>query len=192
MTELILHLALRSEEDPRFSSTKLNKLLFYCDFEASGSCAVRSPATAIRSHRSDPCPRILSQMQRDGDYKEVRKDYFGRVQRRVKADRPPEAGLFSGEELELLDQVIEEFWGSTTPRLASSRTALSAGSSPNTTSSSLTEPSSWVTLRRPPAKTRSVFTCNSNSKHRGAQAARTLLKPLLLLRFEVDQCLLGK
>ena len=34
MKELILYLAARSEDDPRFSSTKLNKLLFYCDFTA--------------------------------------------------------------------------------------------------------------------------------------------------------------
>lgn len=34
MKELILYLASRSEEDPRFSATKLNKLLFYCDFTA--------------------------------------------------------------------------------------------------------------------------------------------------------------
>jgi hypothetical protein len=34
MKELILYLASKSEDDPRFSSTKLNKLLFYCDFEA--------------------------------------------------------------------------------------------------------------------------------------------------------------
>jgi antitoxin SocA-like protein len=30
--ELILYLASKSEQDPRFSATKLNKLLFYCDF----------------------------------------------------------------------------------------------------------------------------------------------------------------
>src|SRR5437762_11206186 len=32
--ELVLHLAERSADDPGFGSTKLNKLLYFCDFEA--------------------------------------------------------------------------------------------------------------------------------------------------------------
>lgn len=116
MKELILYLASKSEGDPRFSSTKLNKLLFYCDFEAYRKLGHSITGHSYQKLPFGPAPKavlpILSQMQRDGDCEEVRKDYFGREQRRVQANRPPETSLFSGEELELADQILEDLWES--------------------------------------------------------------------------------
>jgi hypothetical protein len=116
MKELILYLAAKSEEDPRFSSTKLNKLLFYCDFEAYRKLGHSITGHSYQKLPFGPAPKavlpILSQMQRDGDCDEVRKDYFGREQRRVRANRPSETGVFAAEELRLADQMIEELWES--------------------------------------------------------------------------------
>jgi hypothetical protein len=116
MKELILYLAAKSEQDPRFSSTKLNKLLFYCDFEAYRQLGRSITGHSYQKLPFGPAPKamlpILSQMQRDGDCEEIRKDYFGKEQRRLKANRPSEFYLFSPEELELADQIIEEFWES--------------------------------------------------------------------------------
>lgn len=116
MKELILYLATKSEADPRFSATKLNKLLFYCDFEAYRRLGHSITGHSYQKLPFGPAPKavlpILSQMQRDGDCDEVRKDYFGREQRRVKANRPSETGVFADEELRLADQMVEELWES--------------------------------------------------------------------------------
>jgi hypothetical protein len=114
MKELILYLATKSEGDPRFSSTKLNKLLFYCDFTAYWQLGRSITGHSYQKLPFGPAPKavlpILSQMQQDGDCDEVRKDYFGREQRRVKANRTPQTAVFSEEELQLTDQIIEELW----------------------------------------------------------------------------------
>ena len=114
MKELILYLATKSEGDPRFSSTKLNKLLFYCDFTAYRQLGRSITGHSYQKLPFGPAPRavlpILSQMQRDGDCDEVRKDYFGREQRRVKANRPPQTTIFSEDELQLADQIVAELW----------------------------------------------------------------------------------
>jgi hypothetical protein len=114
MKELILYLAVRSEEDPRFSSTKLNKLLFYCDFLAYQRLGRSITGHSYWKLPFGPAPKamlpILRQMQRDGDCDEVRRDYFGLEQRRVSAQRPPETSVFSIEELELADRIVGELW----------------------------------------------------------------------------------
>jgi hypothetical protein len=117
MRELILYLAVQSEQDPRFSSTKLNKLLFYCDF-----AAYRDLGRSITGHLYQklpfgPAPKamlpILDQMKRDRDCVEIERDHFGRTQRRVQASRQPEISLFSAEELRLADQILMNLWDST-------------------------------------------------------------------------------
>lgn len=114
--ELILYLAAKSEGDPRFSATKLNKLLFYCDFTAYRRLGRSITGQSYWKLQFGPAPKamlpILNQMQQDGDCDEVKKDYFGREQRRVKANRSSEVGVFSPEELRLADQIVEDLWES--------------------------------------------------------------------------------
>jgi hypothetical protein len=116
MKELILYLAVRSEEDPRFSSTKLNKLLFYCDFLAYLKLGNSITGQSYWKLPFGPAPKtmlpILGQMQQDGDCDEVRRDYFGLEQRRGKARRSPEMAVFSAQELHLADEVLRDLWES--------------------------------------------------------------------------------
>jgi Protein of unknown function (DUF4065) len=116
MKELILYLATKSEDDPRFSSTKLNKLLFYCDFTAYRRLGHSITGHSYQKLPFGPAPKavlpILSQMQGDGDCDEIRKDYFGREQRRVQANRRSETALFSADELQLADEILQELWES--------------------------------------------------------------------------------
>jgi hypothetical protein len=116
MRELILYLATRSEADPRFSSTKLNKLLFYCDFAAYRDLGRSITGHSYRKLPFGPAPKamlpILDQMKRDQDCVEIERDHFGRTQRRVQAKRPPETSLFSAEELRLADRILADLWES--------------------------------------------------------------------------------
>src|SRR5947208_2232571 len=116
MRELILYLAAKSEADPRFSSTKLNKLLFYCDFAAYRDLGRSITGHSYRKLPFGPAPKamlpILDRMKRDLDCIEVERDHFGHTQRRVQAQRPPQLSLFSAEELRLADQILADLWES--------------------------------------------------------------------------------
>ena len=114
MRELILYLASRSEEDPRFSSTKLNKLLFYCDFTAYRQLGQSITGHGYQKLRFGPAPKamlpILEQMKQDRDCVEIEREVYGRTQRRVQAKRSPEMSVFSEDERQLADRIIEELW----------------------------------------------------------------------------------
>ena len=114
MKELILYLASRSENDPWFSSTKLNKLLFYCDFTAYRQLGHSITGHSYQKLQFGPAPKallpILNEMKRDRDCQEVERDVYGRKQRRVQAERVPEVSLFSEAELRLADRIVEDLW----------------------------------------------------------------------------------
>jgi hypothetical protein len=116
MRELILYLATKSENDPCFSSTKLNKLLFYCDFAAYRQLGRSITGHSYQKLQFGPAPKamlpILDQMKRDKDCTEIEKDHFGHAQRRVVALRAPEVSLFKPEELCLADHIVKDLWES--------------------------------------------------------------------------------
>jgi uncharacterized phage-associated protein len=116
LKELILYLATKSETDPRFSSTKLNKLLFYCDFAAFRQLGRPITGHSYQKLQFGPAPKamlpILDQMKEEGICVEVERDHFGRRQRRVVALRPPQVALFSSDEIFLADQIVRDLWES--------------------------------------------------------------------------------
>jgi hypothetical protein len=110
--ELILYVARKSESDPGFGATKLNKILFFCDF-----LAYRAFGESITGHRYQklehgPAPRalkpILKKMEKAGECVFVERDHFGYPQTRIVARREPDFSLFSAKEIDLIGSVIEE------------------------------------------------------------------------------------
>lgn len=114
MRELILYLATKSVADPRFSSTKLNKLLFYCDFSAYQKLGSSISGHSYQKLQFGPAPKamlpLLERMQAEGDCDEIEAEHFGRRQKRVIARRPPNVSVFSPEELFLADQIVSDLW----------------------------------------------------------------------------------
>jgi hypothetical protein len=113
LEELILLLATRSRDDRSFGVTKLNKLLFFCDF-----LAFRAWAQSITGHRYQKLPYgpapvavvpVLRRMVRDGSCQVVERVYCGMPQKTVVALRDPDDDVFLGHELRLIDDVIEEY-----------------------------------------------------------------------------------
>ena len=116
LRELILYLIHNSEADPKFGSTKLNKLLFFCDF-----LAYRSLGQSITGHEYQkldfgPAPRaflpIFSQMVEANECRIREEDAHGYKKKRPIALREPRAEVFSGEEIDLIRDVISELWNS--------------------------------------------------------------------------------
>jgi len=112
--ELILYVSKKSENDPHFGAIKLNKILYYSDFRAFERFGV--PITGTRYFRlpKGPAPKAMipihDELQREGALKiEIR--YIGDYrQKRTIALRSPILEHFTGDELLLVDEVINDLW----------------------------------------------------------------------------------
>ena len=115
LKELILYVAQKSEGDPSFGATKLNKILFFADF-----AYYRQNQRSLTGHpyvklEHGPAPQnfpaIRDEMIAAGELAIQRTERFqDRVQRRAIALRDANLTLFSGDEIALVDQVIAELW----------------------------------------------------------------------------------
>lgn len=114
--ELVLYVAQRSEADPAFSATKLNKLLFFADFLAFASFG-----QPITGHRYQKLPKgpapiaflpVVGRMMEGGLCEWEYRPYFGKQQKRLVVHRSADLSSFSAEEIELVDQVIQQLWES--------------------------------------------------------------------------------
>jgi hypothetical protein len=112
--ELLLYIAERSETDPKFGETKLNKLLFYADF--IGYRDLGAPITGARYQalQFGPAPvamvPVLRELQ-ETDQLHIRSGVRGAYeQKKPIALRAPELTAFTGAEIALVDELISAFW----------------------------------------------------------------------------------
>ena len=110
--ELLLYIASKSVDDPRFGATKLNKILYYADFAAFRIFG--QPITGARYKRlsEGPVPhQLLTERSRlvnnERAMVEKRQYYSGSQHRLVAVDQPDES-IFSHGELRIVDEVIED------------------------------------------------------------------------------------
>ena len=115
--ELMLYVAKRSQFDSNFGGTKLNKILFYsdfCSFARSGK-----PITGAEYIKQEfgPTPKRLipvrKQLESKNEAAVQRVEFLGKEQQRLVALRDPDLSLFTGEEIALVDQVMEYLKGKT-------------------------------------------------------------------------------
>jgi uncharacterized phage-associated protein len=113
--ELFLLLTAFSETDEYFGTTKLNKLLFFADFEA-----YLKYGKSITGHKYEAYPegpmikdfyKIRDEMTASGEIIIRELDFRGYTQHRPLALKPPSAKKFSGEEMNIIMQVITEYRG---------------------------------------------------------------------------------
>jgi uncharacterized phage-associated protein len=113
--ELALYIASKMEGNPTFGATKLNKVLFYCDFlwfKEHGR-----PITGATYQKLDhgPAPRewlpVLSWLEGEGAAKMEVRSYLGKSQKRLRPIRRADLQHFDPEEIALVDEVIESLSG---------------------------------------------------------------------------------
>lgn len=114
LRELILYIAQKSEDDPRFGAIKLNKLLFYIDFGSYRMLGNPVTGATYQHLPAGPAPRqvldaIRSLVDSGSAFTETR-EYFTGTQKRLVPSRTPDLADFSLSEIELIDDVIAEFW----------------------------------------------------------------------------------
>ena len=111
LQELILFIALRSSNDERFGSIKLNKLLFFSDFLAYAKLGRSITGHGYQRLPNGPAPKkmlpVLRQMSENNSLCMAERDYYGRSQKIPIALREPHLDSFSAEEIAIVTDVIE-------------------------------------------------------------------------------------
>jgi len=114
--ELMLYIAKKSEGDRSFGATKLNKLLWISDFLTYARYG--KPITGVEYQRLDqgPAPRplfpIRDRMVNREKSAAIQENAVGNyTQQRLIALREPDLSKFSGQEVALIDHVINRWWG---------------------------------------------------------------------------------
>lgn len=113
LAELILYIAGRSRDDPRFGMTKLNKILYFSDFKAFGMLGQSiTGATYVRFDRG-PVPEemleTLDQLQQAEDIGMTERHYFNYRQKVVHPQREAVLSeVISDAEVAIVDAVLAE------------------------------------------------------------------------------------
>jgi hypothetical protein len=115
LAELIVHIANRLIGDPRFGRTKLNKVLFFADFEAYRRTG-RSITGSVYQHLPQgPCPHQLlpaiNSLGNDVVWRTTETP-VGR-QHQLVALRSARVDIFDGVEIAIVDEVIDHLRGLT-------------------------------------------------------------------------------
>jgi len=114
LRELIVYLANRSSDDPRFGRTKLAKLLFYCDFGAYSEFG--EPITGARYRKKPHGPLADEELLALRDLTDsgaVKVEEIGRYvykQKRVVAQRKADVSWLTPQQHGLIDEVLERHW----------------------------------------------------------------------------------
>ena len=113
LNELILYVARKSEDDPRFGAVKLNKILYYADFSAYRLTGASITGATYQKLNEGPAPREMLPTRRilldSGDIEIVHRPYFTGIQQRIVATREPDISVFTTEELRIADEVVSFF-----------------------------------------------------------------------------------
>jgi Protein of unknown function (DUF4065) len=110
--ELVLYISQRCATDPKFGSVKLNKILYFSDFFAYAKSGQAITAFEYQKLPNGPAPRRLlpvrARMISEGilGLQEVRLR-SGKTQKRTVNLRSPDLKIFSGDEIAMVDYVIE-------------------------------------------------------------------------------------
>jgi hypothetical protein len=117
LAELILYISDRCQLDPTFGATKLNKILFYADFQHYASRGVPITGQEYMRLANGPVPRRLLPVRDELVQRHelvVRSvPYAGWQQKRTIALRDADLSGFNGDEIATVDSVINALWGKT-------------------------------------------------------------------------------
>ena len=113
LDELILYVAGKSADDPSFGKTKLNKILFFSDFQAYRQLGRSITGSIYWRLPQGPCPQqLLPALQRLGDDIElVEEPTLVGVRSRPIAKRQAEISKFDAPEIALVDEVMDRLNG---------------------------------------------------------------------------------
>lgn len=114
--EMLLHIAQKSANDPRFGAVKLNKLVFFSDCAAFIQKGATITGSKFMRLGQGPVPKRLVPVRKKliaDERAAIQKVQLvsGNEQHRLIAlDKPRLDAFFTAGEISLVDSIIEEFW----------------------------------------------------------------------------------
>jgi hypothetical protein len=112
--EMILCIVEKSKKDERFGAVKLNKILYYSDFIAYRNLGHSVTGATYQHLGEGPAPKEFLQAKEELEQEKLvnteYRPYFNRVQHRLVAKRSCNKGLFSSDEMDIVDIVIKALW----------------------------------------------------------------------------------
>jgi hypothetical protein len=115
--ELVLYAASRLADDPAGGAVKLNKVLFFSEFAHMRRHGQPITGVEYQKLRWGPAPRRLVPVRErliaEGNARMVEETYNGLPQQRLVPTRSPDIGLFTPDELAVVDSVVAELYGTT-------------------------------------------------------------------------------
>jgi len=115
LAELILYIAAKCFDDPDFSATRLNKILFWADFRSFALRGKPITGAAYKALEYGPAPAgldvIRKQMVKRRELVRRHVPKFSYKRHRLIPRRPANLDLFTAHDIALVDEVIEEMWG---------------------------------------------------------------------------------
>jgi hypothetical protein len=117
IAELMLYICELCEKDPAFGVTKLNKLLFFSDFET-----YLKLGRTITGHRYikahyGPVPDghrgLRHQRYESGELGCIHVDFHGKPQKKPVANRPAKTDEFNNTEKKTVEEIVRRYWGMT-------------------------------------------------------------------------------
>lgn len=115
--ELIVYVAERCADDPSFGAVKLNKILYYADFDAYRELGEPISGATYRKLSEGPAPKELLKARNEliehGRVTLEERTFFNRAQKRLVLTQGEVSNpeLFSIGQRQVVDQVIQFFWG---------------------------------------------------------------------------------
>jgi len=110
LKELVLYVANRSFDDPFFGKTKLNKVLYFSDFQSFRQHGVSISGAVYQHLPQGPCPQrmlpVLNSLESENEVAIVPEDVAGLAQERIVAMRSPEIELFTKEDVIVVEEVL--------------------------------------------------------------------------------------
>ena len=122
LEELVLHISAMSENDSRFGSTKLNKLVWAADFKAFCETGRTITGAPYQKGKYGPIPRampiILERLKKEGRLTLEKTPISNKDGARPRAKARPDLSSFSQRDLGFVDKVIAENFGKTGTKMS--------------------------------------------------------------------------
>jgi len=110
LREMIKYISMLSEGDKNFGRTKLNKILFYCDFIAYRNLGKSISGNGYHKQQYGPVPhnigRVLNKMIDDGEMAEIPRIAGSYEQKRPAALKEADLSIFTQDEISLIDAMV--------------------------------------------------------------------------------------
>lgn len=107
---------------PNVGQTVLYKILYFCDFDYYEKFEEQLIGARYIKNHFGPTPvefgAIIKSMVKKGEIEEVKTKYFDKEQTKYLPVQAPDLSIFSGQELDFIDEVIQKHGGKTAKELS--------------------------------------------------------------------------